>query len=312
MPKPEISIVIPVFNSSKSLPELYKRISSALTEINHELVCVNDGSCDESWKVLSELALKNSNITAIDLIKNSGQDNAILAGLRNVKGNYVVIMDDDLQHAPEDIPALYKKCREGFDVCFAAFSHKRQNIIKKTGSLVNGGIATWLLNKPRGIYLSPFKIMTRNIANEIARFSGPYPYIAGILLTITQNVCQQTVEHHKRPDGKSNYNISRSASVMFKLFTGFSVAPLRLIAIIGLIVALFGFGLILYYLYDFFITKNFVEGWTTIVVLIIFFGGLTIMLLGVIGEYIGRIYLTLNNKPQYSIREIIKKNDNND
>ncbi len=305
MPQPEISIVIPVFNSSSIIQVLYNRLSAALSEISHEVIFINDGSGDSSWEIISGLAKKNNDITAIDLIRNSGQDNAILAGLRNIKGKYVVIMDDDLQHAPEDIPALYNKCSEGYDVCYAAFRHKNQNIIKKTGSRINGGFAGWLLNKPRGIYMSPFKIMTRIIADETARFAGPYPYIDGILLTITKNICQLEVEHHERHEGKSNYNFHRSASVFFKLFSGFSVAPLRLAAISGFIISLIGIGLIIRYLIEFFILKDTVEGWTTIVVLLIFFGGLITMLLGLIGEYIGRIYLTLNNKPQYSIRETI-------
>jgi len=311
MPQPEISIVIPVFNSRAIIQVLYNRISAALSETSHEVILINDGSSDSSWNIISDLAKKNTDITAIDLIKNSGQDNAILAGLRNIKGKYVVIMDDDLQHAPEDIPALYNKCSQGYDVCYAAFIHKRQNILKKTGSKINGGFAGWLLNKPRGIYMSPFKIIRRNIANEVARFAGPYPYIDGIILTITNKVCQLHVDHHERHEGKSNYNLHRSASVFFKLFSGFSVAPLRLAAIFGFIISLIGTGLIVRYLIEYFILKDTVEGWTTIVVLLIFFGGLITMLLGLIGEYIGRIYLTLNNKPQYSIRETIcQRNEN--
>ncbi len=309
MSKPEISIVIPVFNSSSILHDLQSRISNALKAIPYEVIFVNDNSVDKSWDTLESLAAESTNITAIDLVKNSGQDNAILAGLRHVKGNFVVIMDDDLQHAPEDIPALYEKCLGGYDVCYAAYEKNKQNFIKTAGSKFNGRLASFLLKKPKDIYLSPFKIIRRNISDEIARFSGPYPYIDGILLTITGNICQIKVEHHKRFSGKGNYNFYRSASVLFRLFSGFSVMPLRIMTMVGLSIVLVSIGVMFYYLYEHFILKDIVEGWTTIVLLIIFFGGLTIMILGLIGEYIARIYLTLNNKPQYLIKKIINKSD---
>lgn len=306
MPSPEISIVIPVYNSSSILPDLSARISAALSNIPHEVIFVNDCSLDNSWETLQSLLTSCPNCTAINLVKNSGQDNAILAGLRHTKGNYAVIMDDDLQHAPEDIPALYEKCKQGYDVCYALYEKKKHNFLKKIGSKINGRIARLLLNKPKGIYLSPFKIIRRSIVDEIVRFSGPYPYIDGILLTITHNICQIKVRHYKRLSGKGNYNFFRSFSVLFRLFSGFSVVPLRIMTLVGLAIVLLGLGLIIYYLYEFYVLKDFVEGWTTIVVLVIFFGGMTTMLLGLIGEYIGRIYLTLNNKPQYLIKEIIK------
>ncbi|HOY31972.1 MAG TPA: glycosyltransferase family 2 protein [Bacteroidales bacterium] len=309
MSNPQLSIVVPVFNSSSILPGLYRRISDSLHAISHEVILVNDGSADSSWETIETLAADNRNILAVDLVKNSGQDNAILAGLRQVSGNFVVIIDDDLQHAPEDIPALYEKCLGGYDAVYGVYDNPRHNVLKKAGSRFNGAVARWLLNKPKNLYLSPFKIIRRNIVDEIARFCGPYPYIDGILLTITGNISHVKVEHYQRLAGKGNYNFYRSVSVFFRLFSGFSVAPLRIMTLAGLIIMLIGAGLILYYLYEHFILKDIVEGWTTIVVLIIFFGGITIMLLGLIGEYLGRIYLTLNNKPQYTIKKIIKNSD---
>ena len=306
MQNPEISIVIPVYNSSGILSELNRRINNALVGFDFQVIYVNDCSEDTSWDFIEKFAKESNHTVAIDLVKNSGQDNSILAGLRMVKGNYVVIMDDDLQHAPENIIDLYNKCKEGYDVCFASFNIKKQTFIKKTGSRINGKIADWLLKKPKGIYLSPFKIMRAEIAHEIARFTAPFPYIDGILLNITHNLCEIEVLHFSRFAGKSNYTIHKSASVMFKLFSGFSTSPLRIATIFGLFVAMTGFSLILFYLYEYFIAKNYIEGWTTIVILILFFGGLILMVLGIVGEYISRIYLTLNSAPQYLIRKIIK------
>jgi glycosyltransferase involved in cell wall biosynthesis len=304
----EISIVIPVYNSSSIIDELYKRISQEI-KIPYEIIFVNDCSKDDSWKKIVSLSKQYPSITGINLRKNSGQDNAILAGLRISKGNYCVIMDDDLQHNPADIHQLYNECKKGFDVCYANFNSRKQNIVKNLGSNANGKMAELLVSKPKGIYLSPFKIINKSTATEIAQFAGPYPYIDGIILTITQNLCQIDVEHLKRFNGKSNYTLSKSISVFIKLFTGFSVLPLRIATFMGCIATFVGFMLSLKYLYDYFISKNYIEGWTTVVVLIIFFGGLILITLGIMGEYIGRMYLTLNNKPQYSISEIVRSND---
>jgi len=305
----EISIVIPVYNSSEIIEELYQCISKALqTYCTYEIIFINDCSKDNSWQKIAALAKNNNSIVGINLRKNSGQDNALLAGLRIAKGNYSVIMDDDLQHNPEDIIKLHAECKKGFDVCFANFNKKEQSVFKNVGSNINGKIAELLVSKPNGIYLSPFKIINKSTISEITKFAGPYPYIDGIILTITQNLTQIDTTHQQRHSGKSNYTFSKSLSVFMKLFTGFSVLPLRLATISGFIATSIGFLISLKYLYDYFITKNYIPGWTTVVVLVIFFGGLVLTTLGIIGEYIGRMYLTLNNKPQYSITEIIRSN----
>jgi undecaprenyl-phosphate 4-deoxy-4-formamido-L-arabinose transferase len=310
MNTPEISVVIPVYNSAEIIDSLYSKIVSALKDISYEIVFINDCSKDNGWQAIRSLAQKNKNITGVNLRKNSGQDNALLAGLRISKGNYVLIMDDDLQHDPDDILKLYDACKNGFDVCYANFSDRKQSNIKNAGSDLNGKMAQLLVQKPKEIYLSPFKIVNRSTVNEIVKFSGPYPYIDGIILTITSNITQIDLKHSERSSGKSNYTFSRSMSVFMKHFTGFSVLPLRIATITGCIATFTGFCLILKYLYDYFIAKNFIEGWTTVVVLIIFFSGLILITLGIVGEYIGRMYLAINNKPQYSISEIVKSSEN--
>jgi polyisoprenyl-phosphate glycosyltransferase len=310
MNSPEISIVIPVYNSAAIIADLHEQLCKALTGIDHEIIFVNDCSSDNSWERIRSLALTHKNITGLNLRKNSGQDNALLAGLRSSRGNYVVIMDDDLQHDPADIMVLYQACLKGFDVCYGNFISKKQNFVKNTGSDINGRMAQLLVQKPKEIYLSPFKVINRSTVNEIVKFAGPYPYIDGILLSITSNITQISIEHHKRNSGKSNYSFTRSFSVFMKLFTGFSVIPLRIATFTGCIATLVGICLLIKYLYDYFVTKNYIEGWTTVVVLIILFSGLILITLGIVGEYIGRMYLAVNNKPQYSIAEIVKSADN--
>jgi glycosyltransferase involved in cell wall biosynthesis len=311
MNTPEISIVIPVYNSEPIIIELYSLVSKALADqISFEIIFINDGSTDESWKIITELAQRYSSISGINLIKNSGQDNALLAGLRHAKGNYCVIMDDDLQHIPDDILKLYNECKKGFDVCYANFIDRKQSIIKNIGSDINGKMAELLVAKPKGVYLSAFKIINKQTVNEVIKFAGPYPYIDGIILTITNNITQISVQHQTRLTGKSNYTFSKSVSVFMKLFTGFSILPLRMATYTGFAATFIGLCLSVKYLYDYFIAKDFIAGWTTVVILIIIFGGLILITLGIIGEYIGRIYLTLNNKPQYSISEIVRSKEN--
>lgn len=309
MNHPLLSIVVPVYNSCDITEALYQKMCEHLGDYTFELILVNDGSTDDSWKVLEELASQHAHIVAIDLRSNYGQDNAILAGLRQVKGSFVVIMDDDLQHNPADIPALLNKCKEGYDVVYSGFKEWKQSAAKRAGSRINGGFARWLLGKPQGLYLSPFKIMTADFAAEIAQYSGLYPYIDGIILTHHPRMGQVITEHHPRHSGKGNYSLGRSAGVWFRLFTGFSVAPLRIATLLGLIIAIAGILLAIYYLLEYFFTNSSIEGWTTIVLLALFFGGLNLMVLGLIGEYLGRIYLTISGRPQYSIRKIIKAGD---
>jgi len=311
MKSKEISVIIPVFNSSLILPELNELINKNLKSFDFEIIYINDYSKDNSWEIIENLCKDNSNVTGINLRKNFGQDNAILAGLRQSEGEYIIIMDDDLQHSPDDIELLYNTLKNTkTDICYGSFISKKHNTLKKSGSALAGITSSWLLKKPKGIYLSPFKAITRSLVNEIIKYDGPYLYIDGLILSITNNISQALINHYPRKSGRGNYNIRRSASVFARLFTGFSILPLRIATYIGLFFTLMGFILIIKYLYDYFIAENYIEGWTTIVVLVIFFSGLIISTLGLIGEFLGRTFLTVSKKPQYSIKKIIKNCDN--
>jgi polyisoprenyl-phosphate glycosyltransferase len=303
----EISVVIPVYNSQGNLAELFRQICDALKDLSFEIIFVDDRSTDSSWEIIKQLAAENKNTTAVRLRKNFGQDNALMAGFRIAEGNYVVIMDDDLQHSPYDIPKLYHKCKEGFDVCYALFRSKNQKRWKNAGSGLNGFFARLLLNKPKGIYLSPFKAVRSGIIKEILNFSGPFPYVDGLILEVTGNLTSVEAEHHKRFSGKSNYTFFRSFLVFLKLLTSFSVAPLRLATITGFIIAVIGFILAIYYILEYFFISHIVEGWTSLILSTLIIGGLMLMFMGLIGEYLGKMFLTLNKKPQSSIEEIIKK-----
>ena len=299
----KISIVIPVYNSEENLVELNNQIQRQLEDINFELILVNDQSKDNSWKIIDNLANKYKNIIGINLRKNSGQDNAIFAGINYVKGEYVVIMDDDLQHSPSDILKLYEKIKEGYDICYANFESKKQALWKNIGSWLNGKMAEIIIDKPKDIYLSPFKIIKKEVIDEIKTTNYLYPYIDGIIFSITNNITQIDAKHYDRFSGVSNYTLLESIKVFMKLATGFSVFPLRLASFIGIVTSAFGFLLGVYFVIAYLIDSSSPEGWTSMIVVMLFLGGLILMSLGVVGEYLGRIYLSINKKKSYTIKK---------
>ena len=301
----DISIIVPVYNSENCLEALNQQISDSLQTVNYELILVNDKSRDRSWERIMSLAQINKRIRGVSLKKNSGQDNAIMAGLAQARGEYVVIMDDDLQHSPSDILKLYEKCAEGYDICYGLFSEKRQSFWKNGGSRINDYLAELFLKKPKGLYLSPFKIMRLSLVKEILQYKGPFPYLDGIVLSLTSNITQVSLAHHKRYDGRGNYSLFKSVSVFLKHVTGYSLYPLRIATLIGILAASLSFLLGVYFVIDYVTNDVHVEGWITLVLLIVFFNGLILMCVGLIGEYIGRIYLTVTAKPQYVIDKFI-------
>jgi len=303
----EISIVVPVYNSAENLEELCYQVDDALKEIAYELILVNDRSPDNSWTVIEQLSVKYAQVNGVNLRRNCGQDNALMAGLSYARGNYAVIMDDDLQHSPYDILKLHEACKSsGSDVCYANFEKREQALWKNLGSWFNGKISEWMMHKPKHIYLSPYKIFTREIIDEIIKYTGPYPYVDGLILWVTDNIIQIDVEHYKRYKGSSNFNFTRSISVFLKNVTTFSITPLRVASIVGSICSVIGFIMIVYYLIDYFVHQNVVEGWTTLAVLQLFMGGLILLSLGLKGEYLGRTYMNVNNKPQFTIKNTTK------
>lgn len=300
-----LSIVVPVYNSADCLENLVRETSRALAKISYELILVNDASRDKSWEIIESLASSHREIVGINLRKNSGQDNAIMAGLHYVHGDYTVIMDDDLQHNPQDIPRLYEAVREGYDICFANFRSKKQALWKNAGSWLNGKAAEIVIRKPAEIYLSPFKIIDSHVIREVVRYTGPFPYIDGLLFQYTSNVTQIDCDHHDRFSGSSNYNFIRSIKVFMKLATSFSTVPLKVSSVCGTVLSLAGVLLGIKYIVEYFISPEAPQGWTTIVVLVLFIGGMIMTSLGIIGEYLGRAYLNINGYPQFNVRDIV-------
>lgn len=301
----EISVVIPVYKSEKCIPELTKQISDALKNFNWELILVNDCSPDNSWTEIKKVAAENNNITGINLRKNGGQDLAILAGLNHAKGKWIVIMDDDLQHSPYDIPKLYAQAQKGFDVVYADFKQKKQKLWKNLGSWLNGKVSEITLGKPKGIYLSPFKIISSSVVKEMCKLNNLFPYIDGLIFQVTKNITQINIEHHKREYGKSNFTLVKSMQVFFRMMFGFSTFPLNFATYIGFFSSTMGFVLAIYFLVKFLLGLEPLTGWTSLIMVILILGGLILLALGIIGKYIGQMYLTINNSPKYIVKETV-------
>lgn len=302
--KVSISVVIPVYNSQNCLSKLVRRLNEILKGLgkSYEIILVNDGSQDASWEKIVELSRVYHELEGINLRRNFGQDNAIMAGLNHSSGESIIIMDDDLQHEPGDIPALLQKLNEGYDVCYAKFKVKRQLWFKNLGSWFNGKAASIILNKPREIYLSPYKAIRRQVVDEMIKYDGPFPYADGLLFRTTGNITQIPVEHHPRFMGKSNYTLRRSINVWLKLATNFSVVPLRAATLLGFTSSGVGFILATVFFIRKLTEKSAPPGWASLIVIVLFLGGIQLVSLGIIGEYVGRLFLHHNKNPQFIIR----------
>jgi len=303
----QVSIVVPVYNSAACLPELARRIQQDVGAHfeRYELILVNDNSPDNSWPIIVQLAGRYDFIAGVNLRRNVGQDNAIMAGLHQARGEVTVIMDDDLQHDPSDIPPLYRELRKGSDVVYAHFLKKEQARWKNLGSWFAGRVAELVLDKPRHIYLSPFKAIRREVVQEIIKYDGPYSYVDGLIFTVTSNITQIAATHHARFAGASNYNIWRSFRVWLKLATSFSIIPLRLATITGGIMALFSFVMGAFFLLAA-LLLNSPPGYPSLIVSMFFLGGIQLMGIGAVGEYIGRIFITQNKRPQFIVKDVCR------
>ena len=308
--KCKLSVVIPVYGSEQVLPELVAQliaVMATLSEINKnfEIIFVCDRSPDKSWNVIQELARTYSQVQGILLRTNAGQHNALMAGLARAKGEIIVTMDDDLQHSPSDIPQLLNELKQGNDVVFASFKNRNHALWKVWGSRLNDAVACYLLKKPKNLYLSPFRAMKACIRNEIVNYKGPYVYIDGLILSVTRDIGTLEVEHHERHAGDSGYSFGKSISLWLKMATNFSVVPLRVTSLFGVIFAGCGFLLAILLIIQKFTINIMPVGWTSLIVTVLIIGGVQLLAIGVLGEYLGKVLLTLNAKPQYVIAETV-------
>jgi len=297
----DVSVVIPVYGSAPILPRLAERLEGALAALGrpYEVVLVYDCSPDDSWNVIAGLCATRPWLKGVRLRKNAGQHNAIMAGLGVARGRYIVTMDDDLQHSPDDIGRIVKVLDEGADVCYVQFKRRRHVLWKRLGSRFNDQVASWLLRKPKGLYLSPFRGFIREIRDEMLRYEGPFVYLDGLIVQSTSNIRTLQAEHHDRDDGKSGYSLSKSISLWMQMATSFSIKPLRVASLMGIAASGVGFVAAAILVVQKIIWPQTAVGWTSLIVAVLIMGGIQLLALGVVGEYVGRVLLNVSNRPQY-------------
>lgn len=305
--KPELSIVIPVYGSASILPSLVARLEEVLVpELGvdgFEVVLVHDAGPDNAWHVIRDEARTRPWLIGVDLRRNAGQHNAIMAGLGFARGRYIVTMDDDLQHDPADVPRILQTLRDGADLCYVQFEGRKHALWKRAGSRFNDMVAARLLKKPEGLYLSPFRGFVRELAEEARRYEGPFVYLDGLLVQSTspKRIATLLGQHHARSDGHSGYSLSKSISLWLQMATSFSIVPLRFVSLAGVLASCVAFLLAVVVLWQKLHSPQMPVGWPSLIITILFMGGLQLLALGVIGEYTGRVLLNINNRPQYII-----------
>ncbi|MBI5701710.1 glycosyltransferase family 2 protein [Candidatus Saganbacteria bacterium] len=300
------SVVIPVYNSEKTIENVCRRIIDLFEGVQKrfEIILVNDGSRDGSWQAMQKLVFNSRKIKIINLMRNFGEHNAVIAGLNYSRGEYVIVMDDDGQNPPEEIGRLINKMHEGYDVVFAYYETMRQSLLRNLGSAFNDKIATILLRKPKGLYLCSFKIISRALVNEVVKYAGPFPYIDGLIFRSTHNIGTVLVDHKERAYGHSNYTIGKLVALWLNMFTNFSILPLRIATLVGLLFSIIGFVSALYYAVEKIVHPDSSIGFATLIIAILMFSGIQLLTVGVIGEYIGRLFMSLNRTPQFIVREM--------
>ena len=302
-----ISIIIPVFNSENTIETLVNNITKVLEDYyQFEVLLINDSSEDDSEKKCKQLVEKYLNVSLFSLSKNVGEHNAIMAGLNKCSGDYAVIMSDDLQHSTSALLELVKygiKEKDNFDVVYTYYNKKQYGFFKNIGSKFNDRVANFLLTKPKHLYLSSFKFINRFLITEIIKYQSPFVYIDGLILEITNKIGRIKIEHDQRIHGKSGYTLMKMLQLWSNMSTGFSIFPLRLSLLMGLTLSFIGFGIAIFFSVERIIYDTYPSGFASIFIAVTIFSGAILIALGLMGEYVGRIFISLNKKPQFVIRD---------
>jgi glycosyltransferase involved in cell wall biosynthesis len=303
---PALSFVIPLYYSADTITPLVKQIEALEIEGGHELVLINDGSRDATAGICREL-LRDARIpvTFVNHARNYGEHNAVLTGYRHARGAYIVNLDDDGQNPPAEAVKLWQHARrEGLDVVYGHYAQKEHSAFRNFGSWLTNRMTDWVLDKPKGFYLSSFRCVSAFVAKEVAAHEGPYPYIDGLILQVTQNFGALEVEHAERAAGASGYTLRRLLRLWLSTFVNFSVMPLRLATLLGLMMAAAGLLGLLFVFYLRYTNKGPDYGWGSLMGALLVFSGTQLVVLGLIGEYVGRMFLTVNRRPQSVVRSV--------
>lgn len=304
-----ISFVIPCYRSAATLPGVVREIKDTMKTFEgyeYEIVLVNDSPPDDTFETIREICRQNRNVTGIDLARNFGQHNALMAGFHYIKGEIVICLDDDGQTPADEAGKLIEAIEGGADVVYAKYAHKHHSGFRNFGSHINEVMTRLMLGKPKELYVSSYFAAKRFVVEEMIRYQYAYPYVIGLVLRTTQNIVNVEVAHRDRTAGTSGYTLGKLLGLWFNGFTAFSVKPLRIATMTGAVCAAAGF---LYGIYTiikkiFINPPGLVTGFSALMSVLVFMGGMLMLMLGLVGEYMGRMYISMNNSPQYVIREI--------
>ncbi len=304
----KISYVIPCYRSEQTLPKVINEINETMFGVSnrytYEIVLVNDCSPDNTYEVIESLAASQKNIKGISLAKNFGQHAAIMAGIHYITGDILVCLDDDGQTPANEVFKLIDKLEEGEDVVYARYRHKKHSLFRNFGSEVNEKMLQIMLGKPKELYVSSYFAARRFVVEEMLKYDKSYPYLMGLVLRSTKRITNVDVNHRDREVGESGYTLGKLLTLWMNGFTAFSVTPLRLSTYAGMILACFGFAYGIYTIIKHFISGMAPMGYASMMSAFMFIGGMILIMLGLVGEYIGRMYIGINNAPQYVIRDM--------
>ncbi|MFN4166425.1 MAG: glycosyltransferase family 2 protein [Ferrovibrio sp.] len=300
-----LSIVVPVYNGADSVPTLVEALAKLDVPGGHEIVLVNDCSPDNSLEVCRDLCRRNDvALTVVNLARNFGEHNAVMAGLSHARGAYIINMDDDLQNPPEEVVRLWQYAKDNdYDVVYTYYAEKQHAAWRNLGSRFTNWCADFLLDKPKGLYLSSFRCMNAFTARNILLHTGPFPYVDGLIMQVTQKIGRLQVQHLPRAGGRSNYTIRRLVRLFMSMFLNFSVMPLRIGTLTGFVMAGLGLLVFLIILVEALFGRT-PQGYASVMAAILLLAGVQLIMLGLVGEYLGRLFLTVNRKPQFIVRDV--------
>ena len=281
---------------------------------NYEIILVNDSSPDHVWTVIVELCNCRKDIVGINFAKNFGQHAALMAGYRQCTGDYIFTLDDDGQTPADEIPVLLHKLLEGYDVVYGKYEERKDNAFRKLGSKANNAMLESIIGKPKEVHLTSFYVAKKYVIDEICMYRNPYPYLWGLIVRTTGSIANQTIHHNDREEGTSGYTLIKLLKLWLNGFTAFSVKPLRIATGFGVLVSFIGFIIAILTVINKLLNPEIMAGYSSLMAAILIIGGIIMMLLGMLGEYIGRIYICMNDSPQYVIKEVINtvKKENGD
>lgn len=312
----KISFCIPCYNSSKTIGAVISEIQEVMLkdekEYDYEIITVVDGSPDNVFEVLKNIARNNKRVKVVNLSQNYSQANARMATLKYASGEYLVCLDDDGQCPMQRFWELFEPIRLGKDVSIAKYPHKKQSLIKNIGSKLNKLMVKLVLDTPRNFTMSNFFIMRKYVAKEIVNYNNPYPYMTGLLLRTTNSFEYVLMEDRERLSGTTGYTFRKLLSLWLNGFTNFSVRPLRISGLFGAGSACIGILMGIIVVMRKLLQNNIDSGWTSIISIMLFIGGLNMIMLGMVGEYIGRMFICINKSPQYVVKEMINLDEKND